>query len=264
MYLNKKFISTILIIAVICSNALPAFAQVPAENTISPKVVAMDTSEIDTSVPQELIGMERFLSVTVNGTIQLDTTAALSAGYNENAVLGVNRHLNNINEQVIAGKMIVDGRTFTAYDINFFPSNVAPAALTPNYQLGFSGTYSTWYGITYICFNVVEALSLEHAFEEFTLSCFRLMERLAGLSDNPEFGMVYQGKTYTDTAEKARDLLIVGAGIVGYTSLLYLTTIQNAMQEEVGVTWLIQENFSSGSVGWAFDAQDWNMLAQLV
>ena len=62
---------------------------------------------------------------------------------------------------------------------------------------------------------------------------------------------------YTNYAEKAIDLIISGAFIVGYTSLIYAYLIENAMAAGKGIIWLITNDYNTGNVGWAFDAQSW-------
>ena len=62
---------------------------------------------------------------------------------------------------------------------------------------------------------------------------------------------------YTNYAEKAIDLIISGAFIVGYTSFIYAYLIENAMAAGKGIIWLITNDYNTGNVVWAFDAQSW-------
>ena len=83
----KKMIAIGLSVALIFSSTVPAFAHsTTIEENNTPRVMLLDADEIDTSIPTELIGMDRFLSLASDGTIQLDVSGALAAGYQEKYV----------------------------------------------------------------------------------------------------------------------------------------------------------------------------------
>lgn len=154
MKLSKKFIASIVTVVFAFTSVTPAFAQtvlIP-QGEGTPQVTMMDASEMDMSVPEELVGMDRFLSTNAQGCIQLDKEAALAAGYTEQAVLGVKEHLDSMNEQVLAGKMYIDNE-FTGHGIVDPQKTKATSDLEFHYKYGYSGIETYWYGATFIYFN---------------------------------------------------------------------------------------------------------------
>lgn len=118
MTFRKKLITSIVTASVALFTLTPAFAQTESmyPEQEPPKVIPMDPSEIDMSIPPELVGMDRFLSLDERGCIVMDVEGALAAGYAEKLVYGVKGHLDFMNEQVLVGKMYIDD-TFTGYMI---------------------------------------------------------------------------------------------------------------------------------------------------
>ena len=138
MRFTKKVISGLLIVSLAFTAITPAFAQTEVE-TASSNVVLMNMNEMDTSIPQELVGMDRFLSLDNQGCIQLDANAALAAGYAENLVIGVQGNLDRINVEVQTGNMYVDN-TFTA---RTYQSEISPLDLEWTNGKGYSGVETT-------------------------------------------------------------------------------------------------------------------------
>ncbi len=259
----KKMIAIGLSVALIFSSTVPAFAHsTTIEENNTPRVMLLDADEIDTSIPTELIGMDRFLSLASDGTIQLDVSGALAAGYQEKYVLGVKGHLDGINEQVLDGEMSVDPTTFTAYSVNTMAARSVSNNVTFDAGFGYTGVRSEWYGATFIYFNNVQDKVVYRGFFNAYESCDSLIANLNKLKMDND--LISQGgldaatqQKYTNYAEKAIDLIISGAFIVGYTSLIYAYLIENAMAAGKGIIWLITNDYNTGNVGWAFDAQSW-------
>lgn len=262
MKVSKKIISSILITTLTLTSVTPAFAQITVEeNNSSPQIIMMNPNEIGSSVPEELAGMDRFLSKSIDGTIHLDVDSALAAGYNEAAVIGVANHLNGINEHVLAGDMVVDN-TFTAYSIDYLESanqissDISTFAVTQHPLYGFSGTVSTWYGDTYIYFNRMESYCLRDAFQSTQNTCENIVVNLGQLASDPTWNAL----DYANYQQRTLELITVGVGIVGLGAYLYKNQIITAMSPGYGIQWLIHNDFNSGTIGWAFSAQDWDAI----
>lgn len=256
MKLSKKAIAGMVTIAFAVTSVTPAFAQtMPApQNEAAPQVVMMDASEMDMSVPAELVGMDRFLSKDAQGCIQLDVEAALAAGYVEQSVMGVKGHLDNINEQVLAGRLYVDS-TFTAYSAN--NQRLVPRGyLTGDREDGYTGVLTYWYGATFIYCNKKEAPLLYKSFVNTTSRCNAAIDYLSALSDD----MDMNNQPDAQYAQNALDCLIVGASVIGLTAYVYSTYIKNAMGNDTGIIWSIQQDFNTGTIGWAFGSQDWDAI----
>lgn len=260
MNFNKKIVAGMLVTALTCTSAMPAFAQTP-ETICTPNTVMAETTEFNASIPQEVLGMDRFLSNSANGTIYLDMDSALAAGYDANVVSSVKTHLDNINEQVLAGNMVV-GENFNAYSTSMVQSSIAPRGGSASYSsdYGYSGYISTWFGDVYVFYNALETTWLIQAFAATTATCNSIINKLAELKDTP--GMSLDDAEHINTA---MDLTIVGAGIVGQTSVLQRYAVQAATTSgDDGITWYIHQNFNTGAYTWAFDGQDHADIADLV
>lgn len=132
MTFRKRLVVGIITVSVALFTLPPVLAQAefvyPEQESL--KIVEMD-SEINGSIPPELVGMDRFLSLDERGCIEMDVEGALAAGYAERAVYGVKEHLNFMNEQVLAGKMYIDD-TFTGYMIFDKPEK---SSLPPDFMV---------------------------------------------------------------------------------------------------------------------------------
>lgn len=242
MGLGKKLIASVVTVAFVFTAVTPAFAQTEPQEEITPNVVMMDASEIDRSVPDELVGMDRFLSKDAQGCIQLDVEGALAAGYLDKSVFGVKGHLDRINEEVLAGRMYVDD-TFTARSIDLIESQTMPLDVEWT-GTGYSGVESTWSGDTFIYYNISQANSLYNAFK-------RASEELGGLLAN------LNAMTGDPDATKVHDLTVCAVATLTYTALIYKSNIANAKAAGKGIIWSIHQDFNTGTIGWAFGAQSW-------
>lgn len=239
MSFTKKVISGVLIVSLAFTAVTPAFAQTEVE-TASSNVVLMNMNEMDTSIPQELVGMDRFLSLDNQGCIQLDANAALAAGYAENLVIGVQGNLDRINVEVQAGNMYVDN-TFTA---RTYQSEISPLDLEWTNGKGYSGVETTWYGDTFIYMNTSEAKCLYNAFDGVSNQCGQLLEKLNSVSNDPD-------------ATRVHGYITSAVLIIGGPAMLIRSQIGNAKAAGKGIIWTIHQDFTTGAVGWAFGAQNW-------
>lgn len=241
MNLHKKIIAGLVTVTFICTTITPAFAKVEPEPEVanSPQVVMMDASEINMDVPQELVGMDQFLSVDSQGRIELDADAAMSAGYNERLILGVQEHLDKINTQVIAGKMYIDSDTYIAYGLT--QKDIKWTGR------GYTGIETTWYGATFLYYDIDQANALYKAFDSTYTNCMTLLDNLNQMSNDPD-------------ANTAYSLTVTAALVVGYSSLVYRNSVNTARQANTGIIWLINEDYSTGTIGWAFDKQIWSQI----
>ena len=260
MNLNKKIISGVLITTLSCATAMPAFAQTSEAISI-PTTVISETTEINYSIPQEVLGMDRFLSNSANGTINLNMDAALAAGYDANVVANVKNHLDTINEQVLAGNMVV-GENFNAYSVSIVQPSVEPrGGQISETNRGYSGYISTWYGALFIFFDTVETACLIYAFIGTTASCYALIDELNELKNSP-------GTEFEDDdrqgIDDTLDLMIVAAGTIGQAAVLSRQAVNEASAANKGVSWYIQQDFNTGRYSWAFEAQDHNAIEDLI
>lgn len=242
MKFTKKVISGVLIVSLAFTAVTPAFAQTEvkaAEGSIS-NIMVMDVNEMDTSIPQELVGMDRFLSLDDQGCIQLDADAARAAGYAENLVTGVQGNLDNINAEVQAGNMYVDN-TFTA---RTYQTEISPLDLEWTNGKGYSGIETTWYGDTFIYLNTSEAQCLYNAFDSISNQCGQLLVTLNSMSSDPD-------------ATQVHNYITSAVVIIGGTAVLIRSQVGNAKAAGKGIIWTIHQDFNTGAVGWGFGAQSW-------
>lgn len=256
MGLGKKLVASIVTVAFAFTAVTPAFAQTaPApQDEATPQVVVMDASEMDMSVPEELVGMDRFLSTDAQGCMHLDTEAALAAGYAEKAVWGVKGHLDTINEQVLAGRIYVDSTTFVAYSAE--ADTLPKGRLKGNTLLGYTGVLTYWYGATFIYANNKEDKFIYNSFINTVSTCGAAIDYLSAISDDMDMTNQPDAKY----AQSALNCLIAGAAILGAGAYIYSTYIDTAMEAGTGIIWLIQEDFTTGNTSWAFDEQDWSAI----
>lgn len=247
MGLGKKLISGVVAVAFAFSAVTPAFAQPEPINQDenAPQVVMMDASDFDGSVPDELAGMDRFLTKDAEGCIQLDVDAALAAGYLDKSVFGVKEHLDKINEEVTAGRMVVD-ETFTARSIDLVESEIAPLDIEWT-STGYTGIETKWTGDTFIYYNVAQANCLWRACYNVSEQAGNLLINLNQMSGDPD-------------ANKAYALTVTAVDIIYWTTVIYKNAIGNAKAAGTGIIWFIHQDFTTGAVGSAFGAQDWDAI----
>lgn len=254
----KKLVAIVLTATMVFSIGAPAFAQTPYD--VSEEVM-IQANDLSTSVPQELVGMDSYLSIDEDGTIALDMTSALAAGYSEIAVLGVKSHLDSINEQILTGNMVV-GENFNAYSVSLSQSSISPrGGSATNDGNGYSGYISTWYGALFIFFDKIETIFLLQGFNNLTDSCNTIINNLTELKNSP--GMSFEDEE-RQGLDDAIDLVIVGAGTIGQSAILSSNAISTASTSQKGVSWYIQQDFNTGIYSWAFEAQNYTEIKDLI
>lgn len=232
--MKRKIISTILIIAIAFTSATPAMAQTDVGSNAT-QVTILNANRISYTVPEEFAGMEQFLSKNIDGTISLNATAALAANYDERLVFGVQENLARINEGVLAGTTYVDN-SFIAHTYN---TDIMPLSTLAQ---GESKIETTWYGDTFIYMNSDEADCLYALFSGVSNTCGELLVALDRFPTDPDTTRVH-------------DYITCAVAIVGISALIYSNLVYNAKAPGTGIIWYIHQDYNTGVVGWAFDAQ---------
>lgn len=231
---KMKIISAILIAAITFTSATPVMAQTNISSADA-QITILNSSDISYTVPEEFAGMEQFLSKNVDGTVSLNTAAALAANYDEQLVFGVQENLARINEGVLSGNTYVDN-SFIAHSYN---SDIMPLSTLAQ---GRSEIETTWYGDIFIYMNSDEAECLYQAFDSVSSTCGNLLIALDRMPSDPD-------------ANKVHDYITAAVAIVGVSALIYRNLVGNAKAPGTGIVWYIHQDFNTGAVGWAFDSQ---------
>lgn len=133
---------TLLTAAMMMVSSVPAFAQESVNVVESEASVGIeDYDSMYMVVPDEVAGMDEYLSLNENGGLELDVAGALAAGYTEAAVYGVNGTIHEINEKVYAGEAVL-GENYFAYSTELAISPCTGPLLT---IYGYSGTLVSGY-----------------------------------------------------------------------------------------------------------------------
>lgn len=98
----KRMVAFLLVVVTVFSLSTPCFA---AENN----------SYIAT-VPEDMVGLDEYIVREEDGTLSMDEVSAENAGYPKEMVEGVSKHLDSMNELVLAGIAVTDSN-FTAYAV---------------------------------------------------------------------------------------------------------------------------------------------------
>lgn len=102
-------------------------------------------SQTNNNIEESIMELEKYLSLTEEGTIFFDTNEALKDGFSEEIVMAVEKNIANMNKLALEGLAQIDN-SFTA--TIYFPSTRAN---------GESKIITHWYGTTEIYLNSDEA-----------------------------------------------------------------------------------------------------------
>lgn len=101
-----------------------------------------------------------------------------------------------------------------------------------------------------------EAKCLYNSFYGAFEYCQDLIDTLSAMADD----MDMNNQPDAQYAQRALDYVTTAAVIVGLTAYIYSSYIEDAMNPGKGIVWLIQQDFTTGTIGWAFEAQDWDAI----
>ena len=168
-------------------------------------------------------GMDRYFTLTTNGTISFDTESAITAGYAESAVARVHERINFMNGLVLSGKAYINA------DFNAVEGQ--PMARYTNAQI-----VHNWDGTTDVYLNMTEAQQLLDGIElaEMGLDYFTI------LAEFPNPVQPYVAPIFLFNA------ITLGS---------YRNQIENAMEQGTGIVMHIWTADSTGMQFYTFWAQ---------
>ncbi|GAA0807865.1 hypothetical protein GCM10008910_48700 [Faecalicatena orotica] len=171
----KKLLATLLSLVMMLSLSIP--------------VMAEDT-ENQVAVPNEVIGLDNYITRSQDGTLHLDSDAAISAGYTETIADAITQHLEMVNELVTSGEAITDN------DLNIY---IISGGLT---RAGVRKIVTYWWGQTDVYLSSSDAMVLVRALEAAGNS----LANLISIVDNGSY----------DNIQNAALGYLVGAGLLAF------------------------------------------------
>lgn len=136
---RKKIAVAIMAATLFSSNVFSVTSSVKAAEIGNANLVQKSIKN-DSTVPQEVRGLDKYITRNSDGTLKLDTNLAIKNGYNTKSVEAIEKHLSGINELVKSGELVTDN----SLNINQAKSKVSNR-LAASYQ-GVTRTDYSWWG----------------------------------------------------------------------------------------------------------------------